>query len=88
MEPDLYSQIEVGKEFQSHEELVKVFNDYQKKNYVQLNRRHTRTIKSALKRNPNKSYNPRIEFTEIDFHCNHGGKTFESKSEGIRVNHR
>ena len=31
MEPDLYSQIEVGKEFQSHEELVKVFNDYQKK---------------------------------------------------------
>ena len=59
---------------------------YEESHFRKLYTRRSRTIKSALKRAPNKQYNSPIKFTEMEIRCIHGGKKFRSTGTGKRPN--
>ena len=76
--------IAVGAIFTSFKELQKEIIKYQRENYVQMYRRDSRTIEAAMRRAPNRTFNPRIEYSEVVYSCIHGGKKFKSESKGKR----
>ena len=67
-------EIAIGSSFTSFSELEKIINQYQ---------RDSRTTEAASKL-CNKTYNPRIKYSELVYTCIHGGKKFKSESKGIR----
>ncbi len=76
--------ISTGATFNSFDELEKEIMKYQHENYVQFYKRDSRTIDAALRRAPNRNFNPSIQYSEVVYSCIHGGKKFKSESKGKR----
>lgn len=83
LEPDKKG-IFTGATFTSFEELEKEIIKYQRENFVQLYKRDSRTIDAALRRAPNRKFNPSIQYSKVVYSCIHGGKKFKSESKGKR----
>ena len=77
LEMDLIS----GQEFSSFEELSKSVQEWEKKNFVTL---YTRSSRSAKKRTPNRTYLDELKFSELDYACVHGGREYKSKATQSR----
>jgi zinc finger SWIM domain-containing protein 3 len=73
-----------GATFASFNELEKVQRAYEQEHFCKLYTRRSRTVESALKRTPNKTFDAKIKFSELEICCIHGGKKFKSTSSGKR----
>lgn len=78
------SRIAVSTAFSSLEDLDKAIGSYQLENFVQFYKRDSRTIEAALRRAPNRYFNPAIKYSEVVYSCIHVGKKFKSESKGKR----
>ncbi|GFN90037.1 Zinc finger swim domain-containing protein 1 [Plakobranchus ocellatus] len=76
----------VGQEFSSFQSLENAIDAYSKSAAVQLYKRSSRTIKNALQRCPKKVINEALRYSEIDYACVHGGRSYKSTSKGHRPN--
>lgn len=72
--------------FATFTEFQEAQSHYEQVHFCKLYTRRSRTIESALKRTPNKHYNTKIKFSEMEICCIHGGKKFKSTSTGKRPN--
>ena len=68
----------IGGKFSSFSELKDKTADFEKANFVQLYIRRSRSIEAAAKRAPKKQFNGELKYSEIEYSCIHGGKTFKS----------
>ena len=80
LEMDLIS----GQEFSSFEELSKSVQEWEKKNFVTLYTRSSRSVEAAKKRTPNRTYLDELKFSELDYACVHGGREYKSKATQSR----
>ena len=55
----------IGETFSSFAQFEEKFNSYQATNFVQLWRRDCRKIAAALKKMPNRHFNPDIKYHEL-----------------------
>ena len=77
-------RLHIGKKFEDFSAFESAIECYQNAEYVQFWKRDSRTISAAQSRLPKKSLNPRLKYYEIRYHCIQGGKSFKSKSTGMR----
>ena len=77
-----------GREFSSFEELSNEISEFEKRFFVNLYVRSSRSIESAKRRAPNKAFCEDLKFSELDFSCKEGGRKITSKSKGVRQNQR
>lgn len=75
-----------GKKFDSFEELSQSIEQFQIENFCRLRVRDSKTIKTYLKRFPEKQIKAELKFHYINFCCIHGGKNSKSKSAEIGPN--
>ena len=76
----------IGETFSSFAQFEEKVNSYQATNFVQLWRRDCRKIAAALKKMPNRHFNPDIVYYELGYSCVNGGRSYKSNSTGIRPN--
>ena len=69
-----------GQEFSSFEELSESVKKWEKKNFVTLYTRSSRTIEAARRRAPNRVFLDKLKFSELDYACVHGGREYKSKA--------
>ena len=69
-----------GQEFHSFEELSEGVKNWEKKNFVTLYTRSSRSIEAARKRAPNRTFLDKLKFSELDYACVHGGREYKSKA--------
>jgi hypothetical protein len=70
-----------GREFSSFEEINREISEYEKRFFVNLYIRSSRSIESAKRRAPNKVLREDLQFSELDFFCKEGGRKIVSKSK-------
>jgi zinc finger SWIM domain-containing protein 3 len=82
---------EKNEKFSSLSELESKIIQYQKKNYVDLYKRDSRTIDSAIKKKsisadkvPSEEFKKKLKYYEIRYTCIHGGRKHNSVSTGKR----
>ena len=75
-----------GDQFNSYESLAEAVSKWEQTNFVQLYKRHTRTINSAAKRSSIQEFNSNLQYGEIDYSCIHGEKKAASHCTGKRQN--
>ena len=63
------NRFKVGNVFNSFKELEAEVKAFEQESFVNLVKRHSRSIENARKRGSNKSFNPDIVFAEINFVC-------------------
>jgi len=73
-------------EFSSFGELESSVRQYEKRNFVELYIRSSRTIEGMKKRAPKRMFNDELKFGELQYACIHGGRNYNSKSKGARPN--
>ena len=83
--PLIMFRFQVGETFSSFDEFSRKVKEFEERSFVKLYKRSSRTIASTLRRAPKKKYNQRLQYTEIDMSCIHGGKNFVSTSTGKRI---
>ena len=64
-----------GQEFYSFEELSEGVKNWEKKNFVTLYTRSSRSIEAA-----NRTFLDKLKFSELDYACVHGGREYKSKA--------
>ena len=69
-----------GQEFSSFEELSENVQKWERKNFVTLYTRSSRSIEAARRRAPNKTFSDKLKFSELDYACVHGGREYKSKA--------
>ena len=69
-----------GQEFYSFEELSEGVKNWEKKNFVTLYTRSSRSIEAARKRAPNRTFLDKLKFSELDYACVHGGREYKSNA--------
>ena len=77
----------IGKEFSSFEELVENVVNWEKENFVTLYTRSFRSVVAA-RRSPDRVYNDKLQFAELDYACVHGGREYKSKATEMRPRQR
>ena len=77
-----------GKEFSSFEELSENVVKWEKENFVTLYTRSSRSVVAARRRSPNRVYNDKLQFAELDYACVHGGREYKSKATEMRPRQR
>ena len=78
--------LSVSEEFKSFNELSKKrLAEFEKKSYIQLYIRWSRSVQSAAKRAGKKKYNDALQYAEPGIH---GGKNFKTSSTGKRPNQK
>ena len=65
------ARFQVGTVFNTFQKLEEI-KAFEQESFVNLVKRHSRSIQNAIKRGSNKSFNPDIVFAEINFVCKHG----------------
>ena len=78
----------IGEKFSDFSELKYKIADFEKANFVQLYIRRSRSIEAAAKRAPRKQFNSELKYSEIEYSCIHGGKSFKTTSTGERPNQK
>ena len=78
----------VGKCFPCYEDLQLELALYEKENFVNVAKKHSRTIENAIKRGSSKSYNSNLMFSEVNFVCKHSCAYRQRANKGIRPNTR
>ena len=78
----------MGNVFNSFEELEEEIKAFEQESFVNLVKRHSRSIENARKRGSTKSFNPDIVFAEINFVCKHGCTYKARPNKGERQNSR
>ena len=73
-----------GQEFGSFEELCKSIQEWEKKNFVTLYTRSSRSVVAARRRAPNRTFLDKLMFSELDYACVHGGREYKSKATQSR----
>lgn len=73
-----------GETFSSYEDLHSKITMFEKKNFVKLWKRDSRSVEAACKR-LNRALSDKIKYYEVTFCCIHGGKKFKTKGGGIRA---
>ena len=81
---DVDDLLSVGLEFRSYEDLSSVIKSYERRHFVTLYKRSSRTIQAARKRAPNRHFAEQWAYSEVDFACVHGGRDYVSRSKGKR----
>ena len=82
------NRFKVGNVFNSFKELEEEIKAFEQESFVNLVKRHSRSIENARKRGSNKSFNPDIVFAEINFVCKHGCTYKARPNKGERQNTR
>ena len=70
----------VGTKFSTFEELSQSIKSYEERNFVTLYTRSSRTVEATRRRAPNKKFNDKLHYSELDYVCIHGGRVYKSKS--------
>ncbi|XP_065647947.1 uncharacterized protein LOC136077346 [Hydra vulgaris] len=78
--------MEVGKVFNSFNELKQAIEEYEKSSFISLYVRDSRTIELAIKKGLKRSINKELKYYYLTYCCYHGGRQFKSRSKGIRPN--
>ena len=66
--------LSVSEEFSLFDELSKRLAEFEKRSYVQLYIRQSRSIQSVAKCAPKKNFNDALKYSGIDYPCIHGAK--------------
>lgn len=74
----------VGEAFSNYDDLNSKITRFERKNFVKLWKRDSRSVEAASKR-LNRDLSDKIKYYEVTFCCIHGGKKFKAKGEGIRT---
>ena len=82
------ARFSVGNSFPSYVKLMEEISEFEKENFVNVSKKHSRTIENALKRGSNKCYNKGIVFAEVTFVCKHGLHFRQRPTKGVRPNTR
>ena len=69
-----------GTKFSTFEELSQSIKSYEERNFVTLYTRSSRTVEATRRRAPNKKFNDKLHYSELDYACIHGGRVYKSKS--------
>ena len=84
-------RFEKGEKFSSLSDLETKIVQFQRKRYVDLYKRDSRTINSAIKKKsisaakvPSEEIKRKLKYYEIRYTCIHGGRTHNSSSTGKR----
>ncbi len=87
---DSYGEIKVGDMYASFDELKTQIDKYQIEKSVQLVQRDSRTLETAKKRVLLKAEkaNKNLIYYNLTFCCVFGGKDYQCKSSGKRLNQR
>ena len=78
----------VGSKFPSFDDVNKIINQYEEKNFVKLYKKDSRTIPSFKKRCPKRFIREELTYSYLVYSCIHGGKKFKSRSTGKQLNTR
>ena len=74
----------VGEMFSNYDDLSSKITRFERKNFVKLWKRDSRSVEAASKR-LNRALSDKIKYYEVTFCCIHGGKKFKAKGEGLRT---
>ena len=74
----------VGETFSNYDDLSSKITRFERKNFVKLWKRDSRSVEAASKR-LNRDLSDKIKYYEVTFCCIHGGKKFKAKGEGLRT---
>lgn len=75
-----------GDLFPSWKALSEAVEIYQRDHHVQLWRRDSRKLETAVKRYTKRSFNSELEYFDVSWNCIHGGRIHKSRSGGDRPN--
>ena len=78
----------VGQTFDSFDNLENWIKNYEEKNYIQLYKRNSQTVESAIKRTAERYVEKKLKYVRLTYSCIHGGRNFCSTSNGNRPNTR
>ena len=78
----------VGQCFSNYEELQKEIAQFERDNFVNVAKKHSRTIENAVNRSCNKSFNEGIVYAEVNFVCKHSCTFRPHPTKGVRPNTR
>ena len=73
----------LGEKFTSFEEIEIAIKEHEDSKYIQMYRRHSRTIDSFKQRYPKKSHLDIPSDAELVFACIHGGKAYKSEAKEL-----
>ena len=82
------SQFCVEKSFPSYEQLQIEVRKYEEENFVNVAKKHSRTIENAIKRGCTKSFNTDLVFAELNLVCQHSCNFRQPANKGVRPNTR
>ena len=77
-----------GENFSSFSELNDKIGNFQKKNFVQLYIRRSRSMEAAAKHALKKQFKRELKYSEIEYSCIHDKKNFKSTITGERPNQK
>ena len=77
--------IQVGKKFDSSEELDAAIKAYQRANCVNLYKKEARTIEAGRKKAPNRNFRDELKYFEIAYACVKNGKYKQKLTTGERA---
>ena len=78
----------IGEKFSSFDQLQEKISAYTRKTYIDLYRRESRTIATAIKAkriSSTKVINESLKYYEVQYNCIHGGNNFKSQGKGVRA---
>ena len=73
-------KVHVGQQFDDFSSLENAVDRYQNAECVKFFTRSSRNFEQAQRRMPDRTFNPNIKYSEVNYHCIHGGKN--SREEG------
>ena len=76
----------IGKTFDTFNELESFIKDIEEKHFIQLYKKNSQTVGSALKRTQNRKI--KKEHVRLLYSCIHGGRKFSTTSTGQGPNTR
>ena len=75
----------VGKSYSSYEQLKTEISLYEKENFVNVAKKHSRTIETAIKRGSSKTFSSELVFAEVYFVCKHSYAHRERPTKKMRT---
>ena len=75
-------KVHIGQQFDDFSAFESAISQYQNNENVQFFKRDSRSLEAAKGRVSNKTFNPRIKYYEVTYHCIRGGKNFKPRGTG------
>ena len=79
-------KVYIGQQFDDFSAFENAISQYHNNENVQFFKRDSRSLEAAKSRVSNKTFNPRIKYHEVTYHCIRSGNNFKPRGTGKKRN--